>query len=795
MKKPKELKYTQLTNDCSLNMFKFKTTNELETYGGIIGQERALTAVKTAMQIKQRGFNLYVCGNVGMGKTAYVLSIVNKLANGQPAPNDICYIYNFDTPNEPLAFELIAGQGRIFKEDMNRFISSIRSELEKAFSSDSLEKEKKLVTSTYEEKKASIMTKFDAYTTAEGFKIKATETGIYFSPIHNGNVLNEEAFKQLDDKTKEMFKEKSPKIQAETVEIMKQIEVLDKECNVKINEWQSNIATYIVSRNINDLKLKHKRNLKIQNFLFNVQNDVIKNVDKFKPRKEESVSMPMAMRSAPEPWEKYRVNLLVNNENIKHAPVVISTNPNYFDLFGKLEYENQMGSLRTDHTMLKSGILHKANGGYLLVNARDLISNMTLWEAFKRVLRNGELTIDSSRDIPTTGAIVSLKPETIPLNMQVILIGSESIYTQLSNLDADFKKLFKVKADFDDFIPRTDENVKRTAEYVASVVDRNSLLPFKREAIKEIVEYSSRCAGDKNKLTAMQVDITDVIIESSFVAEQLGKKLVDSEHVKTTVKNRLYRFSKYDDGLKDMIKDGTIMISTDGMEVGKINGLTVINTGDAVFGKPVRITANTFIGKSGIINIEREVAMSGTTHSKGVYILAAYLGEKFAQEAPLSLTASICFEQLYNGVDGDSASSTELYAILSSLSGVPINQGLAVTGSVNQKGEIQPIGGVNEKLEGFFDICKHKGLTGFHGAIIPKQNLDNISLSSEIVEAVQNGLFHIYPVSTIDEGIEILTGISAGVYDEEKGYQKNSIYYLVQQKLNSYAEKSKKYNQ
>lgn len=794
MKKTKELKYTELTNDCPLGMFKFKTTSELETYGGIIGQERALSAVKTAMQIKQRGFNLYVCGNVGMGKTAYVLSIVNKLAKEQSAPNDLCYIYNFDTPNEPLAVELEAGQGRIFKEDMNKFISAIKNELEKAFNSDDLEKEKKVLTAKYEEKKNSIMHKFDEYTTSEGFKIKTTETGIYFSPIYNGTVLNEQEFNQLDEKTKASFKEKSPKIQAETVEIMKQVEALDKDCAIKINEWQANIATYIVSRNINDIKLKHKRNLKVQNFLYNVQNDVIKNVDKFKPKKSDNAQMTMAMRAMPEPWEKYRVNLLVNNENIKHAPVVISTNPNYFDLFGKLEYENQMGSLRTDHTMLKPGILHKANGGYLLVNARDLISNMTLWEAFKRVLRNGELTIDSSRDIPTTGAIMSLKPEIIPLDIQVILIGSESIYMQLSNLDADFKKLFKVKADFDDSIPRTDENVQKTAEYVASVVDRNSLLPFKKESVKEIVEYSSRCAGDKNKLTAMQVDITDIIIESSFVAEQLGKKLVDSEHVLTAVKNRLYRFGKYDDSLKDMIKDGVVMISTKGTEIGKINGLTVINTGDAVFGKPVRITANTFIGKSGVINIEREVAMSGTTHSKGVYILAAYLGEKFAQEAPLSLTASICFEQLYNGVDGDSASSTELYAILSSLSGVPINQGIAVTGSVNQKGEIQPIGGVNEKLEGFFDICKHNGLTGFQGAIVPKQNVDNISLSSEIVEAVKNGMFHIYPVSTIDEGIEILTGIPAGVYDKEKGYPKNSIYYLVQQKLNSYAEKSIIYN-
>ncbi len=796
MRKIKELKYTDLNNECPLNAFKFKTTNDLETYNGIIGQERALEAVKTAMQIYQRGFNLYVCGNVGMGKTAYVLSVVNKLAKKQEIPNDLCYIYNFDNPNEPLALSLPAGQGRILKEDMNKFISSIRAELTKSFASSDIEKEKKVIVSQYEEKKNEIMRKFDEYTTSEGFKIKTTETGIYFSPIYNGNVLNEEQFNSLDDSIKKTFEEKSPKIQAETMEVMKKIECLDKECTIKVSEWQANFTTYIVSKNINNLKLKHKDNLKIQNFFFNVQNDIVKNIEHFKPKATtpNMVPMPNQIRLEQRPWEKYRVNLLVNNENLKQAPVIVCTNPSYYDLFGKLEYENQMGSLKTDHTMLKPGLLHKANGGYLLINARDLMCNMTLWEAFKRVLRNCELTIDSSRDMAAGNTIISLKPELIPLNLQVVLIGSESIYMQLSNMDSDFKKLFKMKADFDDTIPRNANNVQRTAEYVAFVVKKDNLLPFKKEAVKEIVEYSSRCAGDKRKLTAMQVDLTDIIIESSFVADKNGKKLVDSEHVKTAIKDRLTRYSKYDDNLKEMIKSGSILLKTDGEDVGRINGLTIINTGDASFGKPVLITANTYLGSSGVINIEREVSMSGTTHSKGVYILASYIGEKFAQNIPLSLTASLCFEQLYNGVDGDSASSTELYAILSSLSEVPIKQGIAVTGSVNQKGEIQPIGGVTEKIEGFFEICKYQGLTGNQGVIIPYQNVDNLALNEEVVAAVKDGMFHIYPVSTIDEGIEILTGVKAGKYLEDKEmYEKNSINYLTYEKLKHYAEKYREY--
>ena len=797
MRKFKQLKYTDLNNSCPINSFKFKTSNELETYNGIIGQERALEAVKTAMQIYQKGFNLYVCGNVGMGKTAYVLSVVNKLAKSQEIPNDICYIYNFDNPNEPLALSLPAGQGRILKEDMNKFISSIRDELTKTFSSTDIEKEKKVIVNEYEQKKGEIMRKFDEYTTAEGFKIKTTETGIYFSPIYNGNVLNEQEFNALDDTVKKTFEEKSPKIQAETMEVMKKIEMLEKECTIKVSEWQANFTTYIVSKNINNLKLKHKDNLKIQNFLYNVQTDIVKNIEHFKPKATtpNMVPMPNQVRLEQRPWEKYRVNLLVNNENLKQAPVIVSTNPSYYDLFGKLEYENQMGSLKTDHTMLKAGLIHKANGGYLLINARDLMCNMTLWEAFKRVLRNNEITIDSSRDMTSGSTIISLKPELIPLKLQVILIGSESIYMQLSNVDSDFKKLFKMKADFDDSIPRTPENVQRTAEYVAFVVKKDNLLPFKKEAIKEIVEYSSRRAGDKRKLTAMQVDITDVIIESAYVAKKYDKKLVDEEHVKEAIKNRLVRYSKYDDNLKELIKNGAVMLKTDGEEIGKINGLTIINTGDATFGKPVLITANTYLGTQGIINIEREVSMSGTTHSKGVYILASYIGQKFAQNIPLSLTASICFEQLYNGVDGDSASSTELYAILSSLSEVPIKQGIAVTGSVNQKGEIQPIGGVTEKIEGFFEICKYQGLTGNQGVIIPYQNVDNLALNEEIVEAVKDGMFHIYPVSNIDEGIEILTGVPSGKYIEEKeNYEKGSINYLAYEKLKRYAQKAKEYN-
>ena len=791
MRKIKELKSSDLTFKLNASQFNFKTTDDISGYNGIIGQRRALETVETALEMPQKGFNLYVCGQVGMGKMPYVLSIVNRLAKTKPVPNDLCYIHNFENPNEPIAIFLKAGHGRTFKEDMNRFISTVRKDLLKIFASENYEKEKKIITKTYETKKNEIMQAFDKHTTAQGFKIRTATDGIYFSPVHNGKVLNEQEFNALDEKIKAEFKAKSPKIQQETHEIMQKLEVLEKECASKVQSWQANMVTYVVSKNINDLKIRYKGDLKIQNFLYSVQEDVVKNAEKFKDMAENTQNMPPQMRAQAKPWEKYKVNLIVNNENLDHAPVVVCSNPTYYDLFGKLEYENYMGSIKTDHTMLKAGVFYKANGGYLLVNARDLLTNMTVWEAFKRVIRNSELTIDSSRDMTTPVTMIGIKPESVPIDCQVVLFGSEAIYQQLSNLDSDFKKLFKMKADFDDSIDKDTDTVRRTIEYVAYVARKEKLLPFKSDAVKAIIEYSSRCAGDKTKLTAMQTDVTDIIIEAAHIAKTALKKSVDAIDVVTAAEDKKRRYGKYNDGIMKMIEEGAVMISTSGADIGRINGLTILNTGDASFGKPVRITANTYMGGKGIVNIEREVSMSGTTHSKGVFILSAYIGEKFAQEFPLCFNASICFEQLYNGVDGDSASSTELYAILSSLSGIPIKQGIAVTGSVNQKGEIQPIGGVSDKIEGFFEVCKMQGLTGEQGVIIPYQNVKNLMLKHEIIEAVDKGMFHIYPVSHIEEGIEILTGVKYGTYKEGTGFEKDTICEKVYNKLKKYSEYAK----
>ena len=803
MKKVKELKASSLKNSFDEESLKFETTQEVEPFNGIIGQDRALEAIKSAMQIPQKGFNLYISGTLGIGKTSYALSVVNTLSEKMPVPKDYCYINNFENPNEPVAIALEAGEGMEFKQDMNRFINSIITRINKELTGDMYEKEKKTIVDRYKRAKDNLMHEFDKSTYEKGFKVRNTENGIYFSPVHNGVVLDEKSFKVLDEKTKKYFEEKSPEIQEQTLQVLKELDALDKKCEQVVKEWENNLATFAVTQCMSDLKIKYKKNLKIQNFLYSIQSDVVKNVELFKKNSFEkemkAMTNPVLMQQMmaaknQKPWEKYRVNLIINNDRLQHAPVILCKNPNYFDLFGKLEFETSPQGTKTNYSMLKPGLIHKANGGYLIINVRDLLMSAPTWEAFKRVLRNQELSIDSSRDINQPITILTLKPEPIPINVQVILIGSEQHYQQLCAMDPDFKKLFKIKADFDDSYDRSKENVKKLVQFIAYVCKKHSLLPLDKSGVKEIIEFSSKCAGNQNKLTAVMQDVSDLLVEANYVATTNKKKVTTSQEVKKALESKTKRFSKYNEALNKMIRQGDIIISTSGSKVGQINGLTVAITGDCSFGQPVRITANTYIGKSGIVNIEREVSMSGASHSKGVLIISSYLGEKYAQDVPLSLTASLCFEQLYNPIDGDSASSTELYAILSSLSDVPIKQGIAVTGSVNQKGEVQAIGGVTDKIEGFFKICKEKGLTKENGVLIPTSNVKNLTLSNEIVEAVKKGEFHIYPISTIDEGIEILTGVEAGKMNENGKYPEGSINYLVSQKLEKYALNSAKYN-
>ena len=677
---------------------------------------------------------------------------------------------------------------------MDRFIKDIKHDIKETFSNDDFEKEKALIKQEYDAKRESLMAKLNETSSQYGFQVKSANNGIYMMPVINGKTIEESEFEKLDESTKKEFEDKSTIVQQHVMNAISQIKAIQSEADQKISEWQSNVALLTVNAHINYIKSNFKRNKKINKFLDDVKKDILKNVNAFLvDDKKQSANVAQNPRpDVQQPWLNYRVNLFIDNSNHEGAPVIMDSNYSYPNIFGKLEYENYYGSLKTDYTMLKPGLLHIANGGYLIMQAADLLSNQSCYNSLKKVLRTKELGIENLVDQHSSMVMVSLKPEPIPLNLKVILIGNDNIYQTLISVDADFRKLFKIKVEFEDDAPLTVDNMNKLARVVEGFCKTEELPPLDRTGMAKVIEFASRLANDQTKLSTRFSEITQIVGEAATLAKLHREKVISGETVDLALAQRQERVQKYNEKYIEMINNNTLLIDTKGFKVGQINGLTVMSLGDYSFGLPTKITANTYVGKNGIIDIEREVDMSGSSHSKGILILAGYLGEMFAQDMPLSLTASLCFEQLYNGVDGDSASSTELYAILSSLSGIPINQAIAVTGSVNQKGEIQPIGGVNEKIEGYFKICKLRGLDGSHGVMIPKLNEQNLNLSDEVVDAVKQGLFHIYTISTIEQGIEILTGVPAGRKDETSRFPAGSVNYLAYAKLRKYAKVRKK---
>ena len=791
--KKNELSYKELKNYCNPNIFKFETTDELDDSDLIYGQDRGIKALEFGLSVDSKGYNLYLEGPSGVGKTMYTKKYVSKIATKKKVPDDWCYIYNFENPNEPIAISLSAGMGKEFKNEMDLFINDIKKDIKLTFGNEDFEKQKNLMQNKFEQKKNELLENLNKTSLKSGFQVKATQNGVYMMPVIDGKAIEEEEFNKLDEKTRKKFEENSSMVQEQIIEAINQIKVMERENAKKIEEWQSNIALITINAHINPIKSKFKKNKKIVSFLDNIKKDILANIalfvndDNSKERRQST-----QREEQTKPWLNYRVNLFVDNSNLTGSPVIMDSNYQYHNLFGKLEYENQYGMLKTDYTMLKPGLLHKANGGYIILQASDLLSNQICYETLKKALLVKELNIDNNMEQRSYMVMISLKPQPIPLNVKVLLLGDASIYHALLALDPDFKKLFKIKAEFEETSPRTDANIMKLAKFVHSFSQKEGMLPLDREAMAKVVEFTSRLSDDKDKLSTRFNEIGEIIAEASTWAKLSKKKIVTKEYIDKTLSERIDRIKKYDSKYLEMIEENTLLINTSGYEVGVINGLTVMTIGDYTFGKPARITAATYMGKSGIINVEGETDMSGPSHSKGVLILSGYLGETFAQNFPLSLTASLCFEQLYNGVDGDSASSTELYAILSSLSGMPINQSIAVTGSVNQKGFIQPIGGVNEKIEGFYQVCKTRGLDGSHGVIIPIQNVRNLHLSDEVINSVKEGNFHVYAISTIDEGIEILTGVPAGKKNKDGNFPAGTIKYLAYEKLKQYAENAKK---
>lgn len=794
MKKKNELSYKDLKMTCNTSIFDFETTEELEPIQSGIGQDRGIKALEFGLQVNVKGYNLYLEGPSGVGKTMYTKNYLDKIASKQRPPHDWCYIYNFDNPNEPIAVDLPAGQGKEFKEAMEGFIKEIKKDIKKTFNNDDFEKEKALIKQEFETKRSALLEQLNKEASKYDFQVKTAQNGIYMMPVVDGKAIEEEEFDKLDEEIKKQYEEKSTIVQEQIMNVIGQIKEIERLSDKKISEWQSNIALLTVNVHINYLKSKYKRYKKINQFLTNIKQDILKNISAFldtDENKNQQAQVPQnPMNKKQDPCLNYRVNLFVDNSNREGAPVIMDSNYSFNNIFGTIEYENYYGSLKTDHTMLKPGLLQQANGGYIVFQAKDLLANPACYENLKKALRVKKVGIENVSEQRSSMVLVSLKPEPIPLDLKVILIGNDSIYQTLLAMDSDFRKLFKIKVEFEETAAINKENVNKLAQIIHGFCENEELPHLDKEAMARLIEYASKLAGSHNKISTRFNDLIQVVGEAATWAKISRSKTVTAKFIDKALEQRVERVKKYDERYMEMIKENTLLINTSGFEVGQLNGLTVLTIGDYSFGKPAKITVNTYTGKSGIVNIEREIDISGPSHSKGVYILSGYLGEMFAQDIPLCLTASICFEQLYNGVDGDSASSTELYGLLSSLSGIPINQSIAVTGSVNQKGEIQPIGGVNEKIEGFFQICKMRGLDGSHGVMIPIQNVDNLQLSDEIIEAVKNKKFHIYSVSTIEEGIEVLTGVPAGKKDKDGHFPAGTINYLVYEKLKKYAKVS-----
>lgn len=797
MAKPYELEYTQLKNGCFPEEFSFRTTAEVQPLEGVIGQDRALKAFDFGLAVKMKGYNIYMAGPSGTGKTTYARSSTEKMAETEAVPHDWCYVYNFQNPKSPLALRFEAGMGKEFRDDMAELVRLFKAELQKAFRTEDYETQKNTLMRSFDEKRDALMAEMSKTAEEYDFQVKTTNSGIFFMPVVNGKAVGEEEYDDLSEEDKNIIEKNSQMVQEKAGSIMRDIRELDRESKRQMDQLDYKVGMFAIGHHVNAVQGKYQQYERVISYINDVQEDVLENIGQFFEDDEEAEEglaslLPMlGKKPAEDVTLKYKVNLIVDNSKTKGAPVVTTFNPSYSNLVGEVEYDNEFGNLTTDFMKIKGGLFHKANGGYLIVQAQDILTMPQAWEALRRVIKTKEINMDSIREQLGIVAAPTLKPEPIPANIKVIMIGSSYYYDVLNEYDEEFDKFFKIRADFDYEMPRTRENTEKIAQFIKRFVEREKTMEFDVSAVCAIVEYSSRSAERQDKLSTRFNHMAEILCEAVTWAKLEGAELVTAEHIRKTISEKEQRMKLYEDKLNEMLEENVIMIDTEGAEIGQINGLAVLDMGNYAFGNPSRITATTYVGKSGIVNIEKEARMSGQTHDKGVQIITGYLGQTYAQNFPLSLSCRVCFEQNYNGIDGDSASSTELYCILSSLAELPIRQDLAVTGSVNQKGEIQAIGGVTYKIEGFFDLCKKRGLTGTQGVIIPVSNVKDLVLKDEVVKAVKDGVFHIYPISRIEEGIALLMGTEAGKRNKAGNFPANSVHGRVMKKLKAFDMRAK----
>ena len=789
---------------CDPEQFDFETTDDLEDLTDVIDQARAEEALQFGIATEREGFNIYALGPEETDKENLVRHYLEERASEEEPPNDLCYVNNFHDPDEPRLLRVPAGVGQRLAEDVDDFLREVRPALTSAFESEEYQTRRAAV---QEEAGAEQQEKFEELqerANERGLALLRTPAGFVFAPIQDDEIIPPDEIQELSEEEQERLEEAMEELQEELKSILRSLPREQRETRDRVQDLNEEIARYTVRELLKDIREEYREHEPILEHLAAVEDDVVENVEAVIGQGEgnqggggggggRSLQGP-ARRVVEHPaLRRYRVNVLVDHGDSDHAPVVYEDNPTYQNLVGRIEYLAQMGTLVTDFNMIKPGALHEANGGYLMLDVRQVLLQPYAWEALKRSIKSGEVRIDSLREMLGMVSTVSLEPEPVEHDTRIVLLGDRLLYYLLAEYDPEFGDLFKVAADFDDQVDRTPENERLYAGLIGSLVQQEELRPFDAAGVARVVEHSARMVGDAEKLSVRSRGVIDLIREADHWAGKEGADVVSADHVQTAIDKRIYRSDRLRERTQEEILRDTIYIDTEGEQVGQVNGLSVLQLGDFAFGRPTRITARTRLGKGEVVDIEREAELGGPIHSKGVMILSGFLGGRYATDRPLSLEASLVFEQSYGGIEGDSASSTELYALLSSIADVPIRQSVAVTGSVNQHGRIQPIGGVNEKIEGFFDVCRERGLTGEQGVLIPASNRKHLMLRRDVVDAIERNDFHVWSVETVDRGMEVLTGQPMGERDEEGRYPEGTINYLVEERLAELAEERMEY--
>ncbi|GAB4305546.1 MAG: ATP-binding protein [Myxococcota bacterium] len=775
----------KLAKICDPALFRNSKGREVSSKTRFIGQDRAIEAIEFGLEMKEPGYNIYVAGLPGLGKGTIVSAFLDRVAKKLPPPPDWCYVYNFDQPDAPTAISLPTGNGVVFASDIDELIKSIRNNIKKVFASQEFKERRTNLLEQLENERRNILEKVNRKIKKYGLALRVTEHGILSFPAIDGEVIPFEKLKDLSPDQREKMLETNKLARPELERAFVEFQKLERKSNTKFSRLLRDTTENIVKPLVDEMRKKYAQNPDVLKYLKKVQEHILNNAQDLFP--EANPRPPSEEQLSPETVEdefsRYSVNVFIDNSQTQGAPVIKETNPSYYNLFGRVEYRAIMGTLVTDFSMIKPGALHRANGGFLVIHASDLFRRGFSYDALKRCLRNREIRIEDPRETLDLTTTEQLRPQPIPLNLKVILVGSQAVYYLIRYYDEEFRKLFKVKAEFDTEIKRDKSSILMYHDFIRFICEKEQLPSFTAAAAAAVVDYAGRLADSQEKLSTKFSELGDIIREAACCVKKDRGKMVKPEDIEKAVKNRHRRFNLFEEKIKEYLYDGTVLIKISGKDVGQINGLAVYDLDDISFGKPTRITAAVSLGRAGVIDIERESNMGGNIHTKGVLILKNYLADKFARNFPLSISASLCFEQSYGGIDGDSASAAELFALLSAISNTPLDQGIAVTGSVNQKGKIQAIGGVNEKIEGYYDICKKLGFTGRQGVIIPRSNVKNLMLPADIREAVKRGKFHIWAIESVEEGVEILTGLAAGKRGRDGKYPPQSLFGKVERAL------------